>query len=237
MAAAPLYERALRSGFNDPEVLRHVGRFAYLIDRYDESAELLERSAQLNPLCASCLYTLSRGQMITGRFEEAEDTRRRFILSNDPGSGRAGYYHYGVIKLFLGDAVAALEIFDEMEEASQAFAPAGRAMALYSLGRYEESDRALEYLEQEFSEFMIEEIPKIYAWRGENDEAFQWIERAIGDASDSNFKGFTYLQWLRDPLFGNLHDDPRWNELRSRLGWPTERLAAIEIDLKIPGNP
>lgn len=234
VAAAPLYERALRSGFNNPEVLRHAGRFAYMIDRYDEAAELLERSARLNPLCTSCLYTLSRSQMITGKFEEAEETRRRFILSKDPGSSLAGNYHYGVIKLFLGEAEAALETFNEMVEASQQYGHAGRVMALYSLGRHEESDRALESVVEEFADFMIEEIPKIHAWRDENDEAFEWIERAIGDASDPGFNGFEYMQWLRDPLFANLHDDPRWNELRSRLGWPTERLAAIDVDLSLP---
>jgi len=233
VAAAQLYERALRSGFDDPEVLRHVGRFAYLIDRYDEAAALLERSAQLNPLCTSCLYDLSRSQMITGRIEEAEGTRRRFILSKGADS-HVGFYHYGVIKLLLDDTGAALEIFDEMVEASQQYGHAGRALALYSLGRYEESDRALEYLLDEMPEFMAEEIPKIYAWRGENDEAFEWIDRAIGDTSGSDFKGFEYLQWLRDPLFANLHDDPRWQDLRSQLGWPTERLAAIEVDLSLP---
>jgi len=233
VAAAPLYERALRSGFDDSEVLRHVGRFAYMIDRYDEAAALLERSAQLNPLCTSCLYDLSRSQMITGRFEEAEGTRRRFVLSKGADS-HAGYYHYGVIKLLLDEAEAALEIFDEMIEASQQFGHAGRVLALYSLGRHEESDRALEYLLDDMPEFMIEEIPRIYAWRGEKDQAFEWIERVIGDTSGSDFKGFTYLQWLRDPLFAKLHDDPRWQDLRSQLGWPTERLAAIEVDLSLP---
>ena len=233
VAAAPLYELAIRSGFSNSEVLRHAGRFAYMIDHYDEAAELLERSVQLNPLCRSCLYQLSRGQMITGRFEEAEDTRRRFILSLEPGS-RVGYYHYGVIKLLLGETEAALEIFDEMAEASQPFAPAGRAMALYSLGRYEESDQVLESLLTDPDDYMIEEIPKILAWRGQNEEAFLWIHRGIENISDLDLNGFEFLQWLRDPLFANLHDDPRWGELRPRLGWPTERLAAIDVDLSLP---
>ena len=92
-AAARLYEQAFRSAPNDSEVVRQFGRFLYILERYDESLALLERAVELDPLCTTCLYFLSRGYMVAGRLDKAEDARSRYLLIG----GGGGFYQYGLI--------------------------------------------------------------------------------------------------------------------------------------------
>lgn len=44
------------------------------------------------------------------------------------------------------------------------------------------------------------------------------------------------VNFPKEPLYRNLHDDPRWNELLEKLGKSPEQLARIEFDPKLPGN-
>jgi TolB-like protein/tetratricopeptide (TPR) repeat protein len=232
-AAAPLFERALRSGSGNGEVVRMVGRFAYQIDRYDEANRLLERATQLNPLCTSCVYALSRSYMVTERFEEALEMRERYLLLMGD-SNRAGFSHYGLMKLLLDDAEGALEIFNDPDKVDGPEAIAGRAMALHSLGRADESDRALAELRGMEGVRAFRSTLDVYGWRGQADDAYELIYATIGNTSAENFDGFDLLNWLRNPQFRDLRTDPRWGDLRSRLGWPLERTTAIDIDLSLP---
>ena len=56
------------------------------------------------------------------------------------------------------------------------------------------------------------EIASVYAYRGELDEAFDWLDRAIARRDQS----LTGIQ--RDPLMTSLYDDPRFDPLLERLG-------------------
>ena len=232
-AAAPLYERALHSAPNDSEVLRHVGRFAYVMGRYKESLALLERSVELDPLCTSCLYFLSRGYMIAGELDKAEEARGRFLLLGGDG----GYFHYGVMKLLQGDAEAALTIFEDRSKTDTIQSLSGMAMALHSLGRYEESDRALLTLIEAEGGTHPDSIAEVYAWRDDKDAAFDWLDKEF-DSRTHGGEGFIFpIQGLQDPLYRNLHDDPRWEAHRARLGMSSDLVDSIEIDLSLPGNP
>jgi tetratricopeptide (TPR) repeat protein len=230
--AAGLYERALRSAPNDSEILRQVGRFAYIVERYDESLDILERAVSLDPLCTTCLYFLSRGYMIAGRLQEAEEARERFLLIG----GGGGYFFYGVIKLLQGDAEAALRIFDDHLKDNEYQFPHASAMAFHSLGRHEESDAMLAMLIENWGDKEPDVVAQVYAWRGEKDLAFKWLDLAL-HADYPATQGSRKVARLGDPVFQNLHDDPRWEEFRERTGLSSERAAAIEIDLTIPGNP
>jgi len=231
--AAGLYERALRSAPNDSEVLRHVGRFAYVIERYDESLWILERAVALDPLCTSCLYFLSRGYMVADRLQEAEEARARFLLIG----GGGGYFYYGVIKLLQGDAKAALWIFEDHLKDQEYQYPHASAMAFHSLGQHEESDAMLATLIERWGDKEPDAVAQVYAWRGEIDLAFKWLDLALDADQPAKIQGTRKVTRLSDPVFQNLRDDPRWEDFRRRTGLPSERIAAIEIDLTIPGNP
>ena len=80
-------------------------------------------------------------------------------------------------------------------------------------------------------------VAQVYAWRGEIDLAFKWLDLALDADQPAKIQGTRKVTRLSDPVFQNLRDDPRWEDFRRRTGLPSERIAAIEIDLTIPGNP
>jgi hypothetical protein len=58
------------------------------------------------------------------------------------------------------------------------------------------------------------QIAQIYAFRGEIDDAFLWLERAY-DNHDRTLSGV-----LLQPLLTNLHGDPRWELFLDKMGLP-----------------
>jgi TolB-like protein/tetratricopeptide (TPR) repeat protein len=236
-AAARLYERAFRSAPNDSEVLRQFGRFLYILERYDESLALLERAVDLDPLCTTCLYYLSRGYLVAGRLDNAEEARSRFLLIG----GGGGYFHYGLIKLLQGNAEAALDIFDDPTKLDESAGAAARAMALHTLGRYDESEEALAELVKTFENadperktYTMDLIAMVFAWRGDNDSAFEWLDRARIEVFNIDEHSINTVNRLHNPVFRSLHDDPRWETYRERSGLPTRRIEAIEFSIELP---
>ena len=57
-----------------------------------------------------------------------------------------------------------------------------------------------------------------YAYRGDKDKAFEWLERARRQRD----AGLGDLR--KDPLLTNLYDDPRWNAFLRTMGLADDQL-------------
>jgi TolB-like protein len=88
----------------------------------------------------------------------------------------------------------------------------GQAKAEYSLGHVDVSQRILEQLIAGKSGPW--EIAGVYAWRGEKDKAFEWLERAYKERDAG-------LTWLKiDTNFRSLHGDARYRALLHKMNLP-----------------
>ncbi len=226
--AADLYQRALFHGPNDPETLRFVGKFAYLIGRYEESQAILERSVRIHPLCSSCLYDLSRSYWRSGDLDKAYEVRSRYIKLGLSG----GRYIFGLIQLALDDTAAALDIFEGLK--NDAARVSGLAMAYHSLGRRSESEAMVEDLSNLIGETDPGELAEPEAWRGNVDAAFGWLFRMIDSPETAQGAYGGVKNYVGRPILKALHDDPRWALFREQAGMAPERLAALDVDLSIP---
>jgi hypothetical protein len=57
-------------------------------------------------------------------------------------------------------------------------------------------------------------IADVYAWRGENDQAFEWAERAYAERDPG-------ITWFKiDPNFRRLRADPRYQNLLRKMSLP-----------------
>ena len=84
-------------------------------------------------------------------------------------------------------------------------------MAEYTLGNREESDRALaEYIKERGEPFAYQ-FAEVYAWRGENDKAFEWLETAYR----THDGGLPYITY--DPLIAKLRSDPRFGAFLRKM--------------------
>lgn len=177
-----------------------------------------------------------------GRIDEAIATGARAIAL-DPASGarRNQGWHYlakgdtrnarAVLMLQLQDLpenphvnfyLALCDIFEQQPEAalrrlelsSTLFRLVGTAIAQYERGDQAASDIALQKLIDQYAIADGYWVGAVYAWRGEPELAFHWIDRAIrgGDSSA------VYLSF--DPLMQKLRGDPRY----------AKYLAAMNLD-------
>ena len=90
----------------------------------------------------------------------------------------------------------------------------GLALAYHAAGQKKEADAALaEYVDKYQNEASFQ-IAEIYAYRGETDKAFEWLERAYKqrDGGLSQMKG--------DPLLRSLEPDPRYAAFLKKMKLP-----------------
>jgi hypothetical protein len=59
------------------------------------------------------------------------------------------------------------------------------------------------------------QIAEVYAWRGETDKAFEWLQISY----DNHDTGL--LSLLIDPLMRGLRSDPRYKIMVEKVGLPT----------------
>jgi hypothetical protein len=74
----------------------------------------------------------------------------------------------------------------------------------------------------------------VFAWRGDGNSAFEWLDKALDDSYDPGAKSRRDISRLNDPLFRSLHSDPRWEAFRERTGLPTKRIEALKFSVELP---
>jgi len=90
----------------------------------------------------------------------------------------------------------------------------GSALAYHALGRKQESDRALAELIAEHQADGAFLIAEVYAFRGEADSAFLWLERAYKRREE------TITEMKGDPLRVSLERDPRYAAFLKKMRLP-----------------
>ena len=90
----------------------------------------------------------------------------------------------------------------------------GSAMAHFAAGHKAESDAALAEAIRHNATSWPSEIARVYAFRGEKDHAFEWLDKAY-EARDED------LYVIKDdPLFKNLKGDPRYKAFLKKMNLP-----------------
>jgi tetratricopeptide (TPR) repeat protein len=85
-------------------------------------------------------------------------------------------------------------------------------IVLHSLGRHEEERQMQQFMIDERSDRWAFFIAMTYAWHGDPDTAFEWLDIAY-DQRDSYMSNLIVNPWL-----ANLHDDPRWEKILDKVG-------------------
>jgi hypothetical protein len=105
----------------------------------------------------------------------------------------------------------------------------GLPMAYHALGRKANSEAALAALIAKHEKDWSFNIAYIYAYRGEANKAFAWLD----EAADSGDAGLSEI--VPENLFNNIHNDPRWLPFLRKVGKAPEQLAKIEFKVTLPG--
>ena len=96
---------------------------------------------------------------------------------------------------------------------------------MYALGRTEEYNETLLQVLDGDAENLPLEVAKMYAWAGDVDNAFAWLDRAI----ESGIRQVDVALW--DFRFVSLRDDPRWHAFWDEHWYTEEEFEAVELDI------
>ena len=146
-----------------------------------------------------------------GRLDEAEQLLRQ-ILAVSP-SFSAAHYELGRVLLARGRIPAAIVEFES--ENNPVWRINGLPLGYHAAQRTADADAALSVLlhHSDGGEFQVAET---YAYFGNADKAFEWLNRAL--TSDPG------VIWLRnDPLCVGLTGDPRYPAILKRMNLPTSK--------------
>jgi len=212
--AAALLGRALELAPGDVETRSMVAHLAGIMGRSDEAIRLARQAVDLDPLNYFSTYTLVRSLGFAGRFDEMERQAER-VISINPAGLRSRLFLF-LARLFQGK-------IDEAARAAEEVPPGwarrtALACARFAQGRLEESEAALDELKAKDGTHAAYQVAQVYAFRGEVDQAFKWLDEAYR-LRDS---GTVLLKC--DPLMRKLHGDPRWLPFLRKLNLADEQL-------------
>ncbi len=199
-------QRALALNPGDAGIMNISATLEVTLGHLDEAIELLRRAIVLDPLTGHTRLGVTL--YLADRLDEAADAFQK-AMSLNPDAIRNPYL-LGYVLLARGDATAALASIKQ--EPDDGYRLAGLAIVQHALGDTAAANAALEELIERFAADSAYQVAAAYAYRGETDLAFDWLEQAY----DNRDAGISTLP--TDPLFANVHDDPRWEAFLDRLG-------------------
>ena len=208
-AAEKEINEALGLAPNDPGTLWAATIQSLTLGRWDDAVKFALALQEANPLHPDGYFWLSWGQLRRGRLVEAEAAMRRGLELSPTYT--FGPYTLGLVLLARNQPQAALEAF--LSEPSDAARLGGSAMAYFALGRNADSDAALAKGLKSDGSFSSG-IAAVYAFRGESDIAFKWLDRAYAE-KDALLYSIKYRT-----EFDKLHDDPRYKAFLKKMNLP-----------------
>jgi len=180
---------------------------ASTIGKLDDALELCEQAFLNDPLNLSAHSALGIAYTKVHRYDEATVIfEKQAELKPDY---HWAYFNLSKTYLFRGDAEQAL--LEIKKNPENVFRNVGLVMAYSTLGLEAEAEEALKRLVSEYGTQNPIWIAEAYSWRGQKDEAFEWLDKAF---MQGDF-GLSYI--LGNNVFYSLTGDPRWVGLLKKM--------------------
>ena len=202
------YQRALALEKGNAEIVERAASLAATLNRFDDALLLSRRAVELDPLLPSAHYIVAFNSWWAGKLDEADAAARKG-LELDP---QFPWLHMLLSRVALARSRPQEALAEAEREGAPVFHPQQLALAYYALGRKPESDRALAELISGYKTTAAFQIAEVYAYRGDVDVAFTWLESAYAQRDG----GLTFVKG--DPLLANLEHDQRFVVFLKKMG-------------------
>ena len=211
------FQRAIALNPNCAPAHQWYSEYLNDLGRKEEALAQAQASLTLDPLSLNANHNVARAHYFAGRFDQAIEISQK-IVEMDP--------NFALAHLRLGRAYAAKGMYQPAVKEFQQFSklsgdvPLATASIGNALARAGDRSGAVRSLNELAMLSKHRRVPSIcfalvYAGLRDNDQAFAWLEKAYVERSD-------FLLVLKvDPLFEGLHDDPRFEGLVRRIGFPS----------------
>lgn len=204
------YRRALALGAGNASIVVGASLLADNLGRQIEAVALARRAVEVDPLSFIAQGNLALRCFNAGLLDEAD----RAIDAALAITRRVALLHWlrGTILLEQGRLDDALTAFEQ--EDNESLRLQGLVMAHHAAARPAQAQAVLDQLIKVGADDSAFQIAEVYAYRGEADPAFEWLERARRQRDP----GVSQIQ--SGPLLrSRLRGDPRWRTFLETMGF------------------
>ncbi|MBT8184291.1 MAG: tetratricopeptide repeat protein, partial [Eudoraea sp.] len=178
----------------------------------DDSVDLLQKAIAVDPLVYANYFNLGHAYFRMGRLEEAETAFNTFELYYPNWE----IYHYMIARI----RVAQRRYDDAWAEIAQEkhsfFNLYGRNFILYAQGKIPEADASFAEFLEKYGETDPSNVADLYAFRGDYDQSFNWLDKAFKAKDPVLIEALTY------PSFEPMYKDDRWRDFIMKIGLPKD---------------
>ena len=193
------------------EIFRVRSHLSLILGNLDQAITLYEQAVALDPLRTNSHLNLGQLLYLSGRYGEAQAALQKALDLNP----QAAYVHVILGQILIAERKPQHALVEVEKEPSEWGKLTGEVLAYHALGREQDSNTALAGLIARHGTYAAYQIAQVYAYRGESDKSFEWLERAYNQR-DAGLPSFN-----TEPLFKNLRHDPRYAELLKKMRLPT----------------
>jgi len=217
---------ALKYGPQNAPVLRLAGSVALSLGEMERALGLAQLAVDLDPLEYSGLAKLGTTYWALGKLEEEERIYRRILelYPDSPSHSVKSWLAATLTRQGKPEEGLQYLVFDSENRWQRAMS----AIVLHSLGRHEEERPIRQIMIDEYSQTWAFGIVLAYAWHGDLDKAFEWLDIAFEQ------KSAFMTQLIFNPWLAPLHDDPRWEKILYKMGllkyWKESQTRREEAD-------
>ena len=188
-----------------------LARVLIYVNQIPEAEKLARQAIELDPLAYLARGNLARILLAEGKLDEADAEARKSAELQPAGAGNHRWQV--VVAVLRGDGETALR--EAQLEPNEGYRRFELALAHYVRGDRAAADAALADIVANDRNLLAYQIAEVYAWRGETDKAFEWLQISY----DNHDTGL--LSLLIDPLMRGLRSDPRYKSMVEKIGLPT----------------
>jgi serine/threonine protein kinase len=200
-------DMALASDPNALGVQQLLSSYLMITGKLSEALAVQQSVVERNPLAGSAWTWLAEAHMAVRDYASARKALQRATeLTPD---ARGLQQTWALLELYSGNYQEALRRTRLMEEPH--YRDYVLAMTAWAAGQRTEARAALERLMSEVPNVFGAQIAMAWAWQGDREETFRWLERSL-DLHDAGLMGIKYC-----PEFDQFRSDPRFAAALRRM--------------------
>jgi TolB-like protein/DNA-binding winged helix-turn-helix (wHTH) protein/Flp pilus assembly protein TadD len=192
------------------EILRVRSNLSWALGSLDQAINLREQAVVLDPLRADSFLDLGYLLYVAGRNDKAQAELRKALDLNP----QAAFAHFTLGLILVSEGRPQQALAEIEKEANEWGKLTSKAVVYHALGREQDSNAALIELIAKHHNDSAFQIAQAYAFRGESDKSFEWLERAY----QQHDPGLMVIK--TDPLLEYVHQDRRYAELLKKMRLP-----------------
>jgi serine/threonine protein kinase/TolB-like protein/Tfp pilus assembly protein PilF len=201
-------EKALSLAPGNSAVQSLYGQQMAALGRIPEAIAAMNKAIELDPLNGFAWANVGLFLTVKRDYPAARGALNR-ALAISPFDDS---FHFALGQLNMLEGRLADALAEFQKQSGDGGRRMGDALLEHARDRERQSQQALGELIANHANDMAYQVGDVYAWRGEQDKAFEWLGRAY-EQRDSGLNGIAY-----DPLLVGLKSDPRYGALLKKLG-------------------